>query len=380
MAEGTKIFFLSPGPKYNLEHVFSNRCEMLSRDFHGTVLTAGPKSQRVRYGRIDIHCIAENKPRSLKSTLGFLVLGFRYLYRARKHGKPYDLFITYDPLKTGLLGAILCRIFDVKLVTEVNGDYTDDTIYMDIDNPIKRRLKKFSMVNVERYVLKRADGIKVLYDDQVESFKPFPRNPFIARFQDFVDANRFVNLGENKIVLIAGYPFWVKGVDVLIEAFKIVSPNYPEWKLKILGHYPNQEFLEQYIQGHPKIFHHPPVDPDFMPEHIGSCGIFVLASRTEAMGRVLLESMAAGKPRIGARVGGIPTVIEDGEDGLLFEKASSVDLAEKLELLMGDSSLRKKLGEKARDRYLREFQPDYYFDLLSRFYKECLKEKKVDES
>ena len=277
MAQGKKIFFLSPGPKYNLEHVFSRRCEMLSRDFYGTVLTAGPKAQKVQYGRIDIHCISERKPRSLKSTLGFLVLGFRYLYRAKKNGDPYDLFITYDPLKTGLLGAILCRIFDVKLVTEVNGDYTDDTIYMDIDNPIKRRFKKFSMVNVEKYVLKRADGIKLLYDGQIDSFKPFPRKPFIARFQNFVDANRFVNLKEEKVVLFAGYPFWIKGVDVLIEAFKIVAPNYPEWKLKILGHYPDQEFLEQYIQGHSQIFHHPAVDPDQMPEHIGTCGIFVLA-------------------------------------------------------------------------------------------------------
>ena len=279
-----------------------------------------------------------------------------------------------------MLGAILCWIFDVKLVTEVNGDYTDDTIYMDIDNPIKRRFKKFAMVNVERHVLKQADGIKLLYDGQVDSFKPFPRNPFIARFQDFVDANRFVNLREEKVVLFAGYPFWIKGVDVLIEAFKLVASDYPEWKLKILGHYPDQEFLGQYIQGHPQIFHQPAVDPDQMPEHIGSCGIFVLASRTEAMGRVLLESMAAGKPRIGANVGGIPSVIEDGKDGLLFQKASSVDLAEKLKLLMGDSALRRKLGENARRRYEKEFLPDYYFDLLSQFYKGCLKEKKVDES
>jgi len=236
------------------------------------------------------------------------------------------------------------------------------------------------MTTVEKYVLKKADGIKLLYDGQVDSFKPFPRNPVVVRFQDFVDANRFVNLREDKVVLIAGYPFWVKGVDVLIEAFKIASPSYPEWKLKILGHYPDQEFLEHYIQGDPKIFHHPPVDPDFMPEHIGCCGIFVLASRTEAMGRVLLESMAAGKPRIGANVGGIPSVIEDGKDGLLFQKASSVDLAEKLKLLMGDSALRRKLGENARRRYEKEFLPDYYFDLLSQFYKGCLKEKKVDES
>lgn len=380
MAQGKKIFFLSPGPKYNLEHVFSRRCEMLSNDFYGTVLTAGPKAQKVRYGRMDIHCISEKKPRSLKSTLGFLLLGFRYLYQAKKSGQPYDLFITYDPLKTGLLGAILCRFFKVKLVTEVNGDYTDDTIYMDIENPLKRRLKKFSMVNVERYVLKRADGIKLLYDGQVDSFRPFPRNPLISRFQNFVDANRFENLREEQVVLFAGYPFWIKGVDVLIEAFKIVAPKYPEWKLKILGHYPDQQFLEQYFQGHLQIFHHPAVDPADMPEHIGSCGIFVLASRTEAMGRVLLESMAAGKPRIGSRVGGIPSVIEDGVDGLLFENGSPSDLAKKLDTLMGDAALRQSLGKNARERYEREFLPDYYFELLRGFYKECLERNKADLS
>jgi glycosyltransferase involved in cell wall biosynthesis len=380
MTQGKKIFFLSPGPKYNLEHVFLRRCEMLSRDFYGTVLTAGPKAQKVRYGRIDIHCISEKKPRSLKSTLGFLLLGFRYLYQAKKQGDPYDLFITYDPLKTGLLGSILCRLFNARLVTEVNGDYTDDTIYMDIKNPLKRWFKKFSMVTVEKHVLKRADAIKLLYDGQVDFFKPFPREPYIARFQNFVDANRFKNLGEEKVVLFAGYPFWIKGVDVLIEAFKIISPKYPEWQLKILGHYPDQRFLDGYIQGHPQIAHHPAVDPDDMPEHIGRCGLFVLASRTEAMGRVLLESMAAGKPRIGSRVGGIPSVIEDGVDGLLFEKASPLDLAHKLDLLMGSPEERQKLGNNARARYEREFQPDFYFDLLTEFYKSCLEDKGTPKS
>jgi glycosyltransferase involved in cell wall biosynthesis len=159
-----------------------------------------------------------------------------------------------------------------------------------------------------------------------------------------LDLTGFEPGSEEKIVLFVGHPFWLKGVDVLIEAFKSISKRYPDWELKILGWFPDKALLENAIGGHARITVHPPVFRTDLPQHVRSCGIFVLPSRAEAMGRVLVEAMACGKPRIGSNVGGIPTVIEHGVDGLLFQPGNVEDLAHALDTLMNDPDLRRRLG------------------------------------
>jgi glycosyltransferase involved in cell wall biosynthesis len=97
------------------------------------------------------------------------------------------------------------------------------------------------------------------------------------------------------------------------------------------------------------------------------CGILVLASRSEAMGRVLLEAAAAGKPRIAAAVGGTYTVVADESDGLLFPKADVAALAAALRRLMSDQALRDKLGSAARARTLANFGADSYVKHVAGF-------------
>jgi glycosyltransferase involved in cell wall biosynthesis len=82
--------------------------------------------------------------------------------------------------------------------------------------------------------------------------------------------------------------------------------------------------------------------------------------------------MAAEKPRIGSRVDGIPTVINDNIDGLLVEPENINDLANKLDMLMGDAALRRKLGLTGKDRIQNEFSRETYFENLRSFYKEVL--------
>jgi glycosyltransferase involved in cell wall biosynthesis len=63
---------------------------------------------------------------------------------------------------------------------------------------------------------------------------------------------------------------------------------------------------------------------------------------------VLLEAMASGTPPIGSTAGGIPDIIIDGVNGLLFRKGNWKDLANKLLMLIQDKSFRDKLAHNAR--------------------------------
>ena len=86
------------------------------------------------------------------------------------------------------------------------------------------------------------------------------------------------------------------------------------------------------------------------------------------MGRVLIETAAAGKARLGSNVGGIPTVIEDEVDGLLFESGNQPDLTRQMDRLMSNPALVRKLGERAKKRALEQFTDAVYLDQLEEFY------------
>lgn len=367
-----KIFILTTGPKYNLEAEFQERCLHLSKNFTGVVLTSGPSREIKTFGNFVVIRIKDPFIKSWIGTLKYLMVSFKILFISILKGDRFDIFTTYDPLKTGLIGAVVCFFTKTKLVVEVNGDYTKDVIYREIKNPLKRQIKKKLMISVASLVLNRADGVKLLFDTQIDYFKPLKRDPIISRFPSYVDAERFKLISDEKTILFVGFPFWIKGVDILIESFKTISDEFPEWTLKILGYYPDKTLMNKYMANHTKIIYHPPVARTLIPEHIGRCGIFVLPSRTEGMGRVLIEAMAAEKPRIGARVGGISTVIEDGKDGMLFESENVNDLAEKLRSLLLSDELRKKYGTEAKRRYLNEFTQDNYFNSLTSFYSNIL--------
>lgn len=84
----------------------------------------------------------------------------------------------------------------------------------------------------------------------------------------------------------------------------------------------------------------------------------------EQFGRVIAESMAAGKPVVASRSGAIPEVV--GEAGLLVQENDSVALANALRRLVEDAALRDQLGNRSRLRFEQEFSVDVYARRLAK--------------
>lgn len=108
---------------------------------------------------------------------------------------------------------------------------------------------------------------------------------------------------------------------------------------------------------------------DNVPDALRKADLFVFPSVYEGMPMVLAEAMAAGLPIVAAAVGGIPDMLEDGENALLC-KPDAVSIATAVERLLSDEGLRKSLGTAARKR-----AADFSSDAMARAYFDVYKRK-----
>ena len=76
--------------------------------------------------------------------------------------------------------------------------------------------------------------------------------------------------------------------------------------------------------------------------------VLVLPSRSEGLGRVVVEALCRGRGVVGSRVGGIPDLVTDGENGLLVPPGDAQALADALVRVLGDRGLAERLGSSGR--------------------------------
>jgi glycosyltransferase involved in cell wall biosynthesis len=315
-------------------------------------------------GRIRLRVV---KDRSRNRLLNFFRFARRVKARAveLQASRTERIVVTsYDPFKGGLLALRVARRLDATFVCEVNGVYGNSDNFAHVKLAIWRKIRLLQMRIVGSYVLRRASGVRLLFAGQLTNFVTLRPGTVVRQFFALTYTERFFAGPEEPLILAAGFPFMRKGVDILVGAFLRLAPRYPNWKLVLIGHLIPDE-LRALGMEHAQILALPGVPQEELAQWISRCAILALVSRSEAMGRVLLEGAAAGKCRIGARVDGIPTVIENGVDGILVQKNDVEELHRALAILMEDEDLRRRLGTAGRLRIAREFSPDMYLSHYS---------------
>ncbi|MGE5217903.1 MAG: glycosyltransferase family 4 protein, partial [Chloroflexota bacterium] len=154
------------------------------------------------------------------------------------------------------------------------------------------------------------------------------------------------------IVCISAYKKQ-KALDVLIRAFKSVLEAYPALNLILVGAGPLRESLKDLAVSlgiEERIAFLGTQTRAEVAELLRNCEAFVLPSRFETFGIVILEAMAFEKPVIATTAGGIPEIIENGESGILVPPDDSGALADAIIAVLRDRALRSKI---ARNGYTR---------------------------
>jgi glycosyltransferase involved in cell wall biosynthesis len=113
-----------------------------------------------------------------------------------------------------------------------------------------------------------------------------------------------------------------------------------------------------------------------MPEVYAAIDMFVLPSLNEGLPMTVLEAMAAAKPVIATRVGALPSVIRDGETGLLVPPRDVAGLRDAISILLEDPYLRKRLGTQAREWACQHYTSDAMAQKYRQMYADVLKDKK----
>jgi glycosyltransferase involved in cell wall biosynthesis len=110
-----------------------------------------------------------------------------------------------------------------------------------------------------------------------------------------------------------------------------------------------------------------------VPEHyMRASDVLCLPSYREGFPVTIIEAAATGVPAIGSRIYGITDAIVEGETGLLFEAGDVQQLAQCMRTLAGDASLRRRMGQKARERALRDFAQAQLTAALLGYYRQLL--------
>lgn len=238
--------------------------------------------------------------------------------------------------------------------------------------PLTSRLHKRTIRKCDR-IIAISNQVKNLYSKLVhdtrisvipfgidtEAFGPRPQN----RRQDQIS------------LLFAGWLYPLKGVRYLIEAVAEAEKLSLKIKLNIVGEGAQKQELVT-------LAHKLGIEKDVaflgavpyadMPRLYQDCDIFCFPTLGEPFGKGLIEAMACCKPVIASKVGGPTEIIQDGVNGILIPPGNAKALAEKLFLLANDKTLRRRMGEKARETVLKSFSWEVVAEKYHRLYSEFL--------
>lgn len=265
-----------------------------------------------------------------------------------------------------------------------NGEVCDDCITKGYAQCIKKKCVKGSTLKSTLGVMEKKyyDIHKVFRKiDCIISPSEFNKNQLVngkLKYNEIVALHNFVNESERNEYVLGDYAFYLgrlskeKGILNLIEAIG----DIPNAKLLIAGDGPERERIEAYISEHKldgRITLLGYQNQDSIHKYITNSRFVVIPSIcNENCPYSVLEAMEIGKPIVASRIGGIPELIADGENGYLYKADDINELKEKLTLLLDNDDKVNRFAQKSRELYESYYSPDSYYNELIKIYNKVM--------
>jgi glycogen(starch) synthase len=236
------------------------------------------------------------------------------------------------------------RVLGVPLVVTMQGELTMDASQAYQRSSYLRRLWRRSLdaadviTGCSQFVLDEAEAVYGSFSGRARAI------PNGIRLSEYAYAH--AQPSQAPYVLGLGRMVTQKGFDLLIESFRTLGADWPELRLLLAGDGPARAVLESQVERTglaSRVVFCGSVRHESAIELLQNAEVFVLPSRHEPQGIVVLEAMAAGTPVVAAAVGGVPEIVCDGENGLLFCRGDTDALAAAVDRALTDDAVRAHL-------------------------------------
>jgi glycosyltransferase involved in cell wall biosynthesis len=343
--------------------------------------------------------IAQNNSTDLKTSLHKKILGVlipmisnKYLnvinftllgiLQINKLNKKYS-FEVFQASDAGgaFLALIASKIYKKKFIFEIQGDI--------FEYPSQKgsRLHSIFVKFFSKFLAKKAHYIRIV-------------SPFLYQYMDKLnidssriflvpprcDSNLFNYenirlhkppglINSNYNLLFVGNLIYAKGVDVLLEAFALFEKEYPGITLSYVGD--GVEKLKLFNRAkelgvEKKVIFFGRLEYQLIPDLMHYSDMLVLPSREEGVGRVIIEAMAMKLPVVASNVGGIPLLIDNSVDGLLFDSEDVINLKCQILRLIEDKDLSNNIIDSAYQKFINNYEYEVSIKKFIKMYKTIL--------
>ncbi|MBI5880353.1 MAG: glycosyltransferase [Chloroflexi bacterium] len=292
---------------------------------------------------------------------------------AAHRADPFDLLHAYFVATAGYVAAFAGRYLGVPSVVSARGNDVDRAAF----DPSRAAhllyaLNHASAVTTNAAELARkaealAPGLTVtLIPNGVDAaqFTPAPRDDALAAS---------LGVAGLPVVGFVGEARAKKGLTHLLLAFRAVAARRPAALLLVGGARDgdDRDVLKVFQKQNPALVARvvPYMTPDALPAYYNLLDVLALPSLHDGLPNALLEGMACGCAVVGARVGGIPDALSDGENGRLVPPGDVDALAAAIDALLDSDAERARLGFAARATILQRYAPANELEANLRIYK-----------
>ena len=284
-------------------------------------------------------------PRALDGPIFYAALPMRIARELREFQPAAVVAQGAHETAAALAARRLARV-ETAVIADLHGDWRAPTrLYgsrlRTVLNPVADR--------VAESALRRADGVRTVTGYTTRLVRGLGIEP-LGEFPAYMDFESFLErpvapLPARAQALFVGVLERYKNVDGLAEAWRRAAPRVPEARLHVVGRGTLARVVERLVSDLPKqVRWSTQLTQSEVAAALDDATALVLPSRSEGMGRVVIEAFCRGRAVLGSRVGGIPDLVVDGSNGLLVDPGDTNALAEALVRLLNDRELAARLG------------------------------------
>ena len=262
-----------------------------------------------------------------------------------------------DPI-TGFFVILSLKIrkLPVKIVVETHGDFID-TISLE-KNLIIPKLYSSIFSYLAKYSIQNADLIRSISDFTEKQVLKFGYKGSFVRFPAWINIDNYLNAEINRSftdtfkIIFVGSVTERKNPKIIIESLETIDTNI---SLEIIGQTPNSKYLKELKELISRSKHSqnisltPFISSKELIKKYSSTNLFILPSKSEGLGRVIIEAQSTACPVLVSSNTGMTDLVIENETGYIFENNNKKDLKEKMQYIIKNYDNAVQVGLNSRD-------------------------------